>query len=281
MTAALILATGDPLRPVGTVSALHRIILTLQSAGIERIVVAGKDCAALDSHVARMGVICLRNSNDEADGLRAGLRYLQDKCKAAFLARTDIPLFSAETLHALLAAPADAVIPRQGGQPGYPILLSASLFDSVIKNGLEALAPAYLDVPDEGILAHTQLRRSETLAQKHSLHSVRPDAKIYLAREKRFFGPGPYQLLRHLQETGSMRLACAQMGISYSKGWRMIDGVEQALGYAIVERQRGGAEKGRSSVTDRGNALLDFYEEYSQACKEQMQRLFTKHSIFD
>ena len=52
--------------------------------------------------------------------------------------------------------------------------------------------------------------------------ALHPALKLRLARERIFFGPGPAELLMQIRRTDSVRMACEQMGISYSKGWKMI-----------------------------------------------------------
>ena len=92
-----------------------------------------------------------------------------------------------------------------------------------------------------------------------------------------FFGPGPYLLLSLIEETESLRLACQQMGISYSKGWNMVSNMEKQVGYSLVARQRGGKEKGRSDITPKGQELLRTYTAFQRDTKQQVQRLFEKH----
>lgn len=50
----------------------------------------------------------------------------------------------------------------------------------------------------------------------------RPLNKLRIERESAFLGPGSRQLLTFIEETGSVRLACQKMNMSYSKAWKMI-----------------------------------------------------------
>ena len=40
--------------------------------------------------------------------------------------------------------------------------------------------------------------------------------------------------------TESMKDACGEMGMSYSKGWKIINRAEKELGYELLERRHGG-----------------------------------------
>ena len=86
--------------------------------------------------------------------------------------------------------------------------------------------------------------------------ALHPALKLRLARKRIFFGPGPAELLMQIKRTDSVRMACEQMGISYSKGWKMINTMEEELGYKVTKRQQGGRNGGSACLTPEGEALL-------------------------
>lgn len=100
------------------------------------------------------------------------------------------------------------------------------------------------------------------------------DVKLYLQNGTRIFGPGPYALLRLVGESGSVRTASEAMGISYSKAWKMVTGVERDLGCPVVERKRGGAAGGSTSLTAEGRRLLDCYERFARRADEAAGEIF-------
>ena len=57
---------------------------------------------------------------------------------------------------------------------------------------------------------------------------------------ERFFGEGPCRLLHLIEETGSLRSAAAQMGLSYSKALRLVQHAEKELGFALTCKTIGG-----------------------------------------
>ena len=50
----------------------------------------------------------------------------------------------------------------------------------------------------------------------------RPILKIKIYQDDLVFGPGLVILLEYLLKTESMKDACSEMGMSYSKGWKII-----------------------------------------------------------
>lgn len=79
----------------------------------------------------------------------------------------------------------------------------------------------------------------------------RPVVKIKIYQEDLVFGPGLIMLLEQIQTTESMKDACAQMEMSYSKGWKIINRAEKELGYGLLERRHGGKSGGKCTVTEK------------------------------
>ena len=70
-----------------------------------------------------------------------------------------------------------------------------------------------------------------------------PTLKIKIYQEDLVFGPGLVILMEHILVTESMKDACGEMGMSYSKGWKIINRAEKELGYELLERRHGGKRK--------------------------------------
>lgn len=108
--------------------------------------------------------------------------------------------------------------------------------------------------------------------------------KVWLRKTRPFFGPGTAALLKQIDSIGSVREACAKMGMSYSKGWKIIHSAEDELGYQIVERRPGGKNGGAAHVTQRGKKLLELFEVYEKqvekAADEIYQDIFLKSDLF-
>ena len=105
-------------------------------------------------------------------------------------------------------------------------------------------------------------------AENSGDRKIRPRIKVQLTGSEPFFGPGVRTLLEWLREEGSVRDACEKMGLSYSKGRKMLDRAEKELGYTIVERSPGGKNGGGARVSDEGLKLLEKYERFEKELTE-------------
>ena len=54
------------------------------------------------------------------------------------------------------------------------------------------------------------------------------------------FGPGMAALLSLVRERHSLRAAAAEMGMAYSKAWRILRDCEGALGFPLLDSTTGG-----------------------------------------
>lgn len=106
---------------------------------------------------------------------------------------------------------------------------------------------------------------------------VYPEIRLFLSKGSRFFGIGPYRLLKQLSQEDSLKSACMGMNISYSKGLRIIGNIEGELGVKIVNRSRGGATHGASQLTDAGRELLAQYERFLAESTAAVESIFQQH----
>lgn len=70
-----------------------------------------------------------------------------------------------------------------------------------------------------------------------------------------------FALLRIIDEKSSLKEAAEKLGISYRKAWGNIQSMEEDLGFCLVNRQRGGAQGGRTTLTDDGIKLINAHKE--------------------
>ncbi|MCL2215755.1 MAG: LysR family transcriptional regulator [Defluviitaleaceae bacterium] len=106
---------------------------------------------------------------------------------------------------------------------------------------------------------------------------MKPSIRIRLVKEKPFYGPGPHLLLQLTHETGSLREACRNMGISYSKGRTIIARLEQQLGFPVIVSQQGGKTGGNSVVTPEGKELMQNYAGFMEEIKKRVDEVFTRY----
>ena len=64
--------------------------------------------------------------------------------------------------------------------------------------------------------------------------------KVWLDNDGKAFGDGPCELLERVEGTHSLHQAAKEMGMAYSKAWRLIGAMENRLGFLLIERKVGG-----------------------------------------
>ena len=97
------------------------------------------------------------------------------------------------------------------------------------------------------------------------LSITNPDSK-----SNSVFGRGIANLCRGVREKGSLNAAAKDMGMAYSKAWRIIKDTEDSLDIQLLLRD--GAHG--STLTDEGNQLLDAYLRIQEQLAAEGQRLF-------
>lgn len=88
------------------------------------------------------------------------------------------------------------------------------------------------------------------------------------------FGQGREELLRLVQKTGSINAAAKAMGVPYRKAWTYIDAMEKRLGFSLVNRLKGGAGGGESSLTPQAETLLEKFDLLQEGFNDTVNRKF-------
>ncbi|MDR2510608.1 MAG: LysR family transcriptional regulator [Spirochaetaceae bacterium] len=108
-----------------------------------------------------------------------------------------------------------------------------------------------------------------------------PVTKVFLAlpggHGEPFLGPGMISLLDNIVETGNVRAACQQMGMSYSKGWKLLARLDECLGYQVVTKKQGGNGGGEAYLNEKGRAFLENHKNFLQACADSVEKLFKEY----
>lgn len=91
------------------------------------------------------------------------------------------------------------------------------------------------------------------------------------------FGSGVARVMELVQKKGSLSQAYRIMGLSSSKGWRIVKRAEKELGFPLFETEIGGEGGGGSKLTRRGKELLDRYKAFAHELNTEAERLYDKH----
>ncbi len=101
--------------------------------------------------------------------------------------------------------------------------------------------------------------------------------KIWLetGNNEGILGDGKLKLLKTISETGSLKVALEQHDLSYRKTWDNLRKIEEALGFSVIERQRGGKTGGNTTLTPKGQAIINafdkFHEKHDNFLKEALK----------
>ncbi len=72
-------------------------------------------------------------------------------------------------------------------------------------------------------------------------------------------GPGKADLLDAIAATGSISAAARSLGMSYRRGWLLVDVMNRCFATPLVETQPGGGKGAGTRLTDAGRAALAAY----------------------
>ncbi len=100
--------------------------------------------------------------------------------------------------------------------------------------------------------------------------------RLYQGADKSF-GPGPLGLLEGVERTGSLHRAAAEMGMAYSKAWKLLQRVEAQWGFAVLESRPGGAGGGGSALTPEGRELAGRYRRMLEAVEQAARQAFEEN----
>ncbi len=97
--------------------------------------------------------------------------------------------------------------------------------------------------------------------------------KLYLVDEEgeKFMGIGVMWLLEELSRCGSLRQAAINMDISYTKALGMINRLEEKLGVSVIERKKGGQERGGATLSDFGARFIKLYNSFQEEAKRRTE----------
>ena len=287
------MGTFKPMLQIGSISVAKRIISTLQQSGAELVVVVtGNQADMLEKHLSKSGAVFVRNENYAStqmfDSAKIGLDYIKDKCDRVLFTPVDVPLFTSQTVSQLLENDADFAVPICNDIEGHPLLLKSSIIPAILDyNGTEGLRGALefsgakkqlVSVHDEGVLYDMDTPSDyDELVRRHNNQLFRPILSLRLARENVFFGPEEARLLRLIRETGSVKTACGHLKMSYSKGWRTLQQISDGVGSRVVSSNQGGIDGGSTTLTEKGEWLLESFSQFEAVCKQFVDDSFDIH----
>jgi molybdate transport system regulatory protein len=114
-----------------------------------------------------------------------------------------------------------------------------------------------------------------SLAEMHT-RSYRPAvrSKIWIEVGRRFaVGDGGIALLAAVEQTGSIREAASKVKWSYRHALAYLDNMEEALRCRVLERVRGGDQRGGTRLTPEGRRFVQRYTSLRHKAHTALERL--------
>jgi molybdate transport repressor ModE-like protein len=92
-----------------------------------------------------------------------------------------------------------------------------------------------------------------------------------------------FSLLKEVKDTGSLKAAADKLNVSYRKAWGDVEEIEAGLNFKLLERQRGGAQGGKTTLTQEGLKLIAAYGELRKEFDDAIYKItkFFFHTLND
>ena len=107
-------------------------------------------------------------------------------------------------------------------------------------------------------------------------YQARPRIRVTRNDGAIVLGPGKADLLEAIARTGSIRGAATSLGMSYMRAWTLIRTMNAAFRGPLVEKIRGGSEKGGAVLTARGEKVLRLYREMEKRASRDIESVFRR-----
>ena len=115
--------------------------------------------------------------------------------------------------------------------------------------------------------------------EKNVYKKIKPMVRVSFVGEEKFFGKGIAELLQLVDKYGTIQKACKSMDMSYSKAWKIINRLENELGFKVLETKAGGKKGGESYLTDDAKDLLNRFKKMIKEVEEVSEKSYKKHFL--
>ncbi len=115
-----------------------------------------------------------------------------------------------------------------------------------------------------------ETRFSQELSRIH-LHY-----KIWMAddRDAGILGDGKWQILKLIEQKGSLKAACDELNYTYRRTWGNLKKIEKFFGFPLLEKHRGGSEGGNTVLTEEGKRLVRAFDKFHASVDSVIQEGF-------
>ena len=94
-----------------------------------------------------------------------------------------------------------------------------------------------------------------------------------------FLGNGRIQLLKKINETGSINDAAKELNMSYRKAWSLLDSMNKEAPEPYVLKSTGGQGGGGTEVTEAGKKAIAGFDALNDKCQHFLEKELKKLSF--
>ena len=312
-TGAIITAAGTssrmgdfkPLMPYEGTTILQVIIRKLRECGVTEIVIVGGYRFDEVAEIARTeNVDAVFNdgyqTNHMFDSICMGMRSIYAKADRVFFWPVDVPGVRIKTVKKLLKdadnSDVSAIVPYYNNEPGHPMLIMKKAFDVILSHdgtrGLRGAVEKFdlavranTDDPFTVLDTDTQEEYRKLLSLERSWKEGGSDRKeemdfnirASIKRGSVVVNDTLFDLLEQIRKAGSIRQACEEIGISYTKAWTILKNAQIVFGSKLMQTQSGGSGGGGAELTEEGNKFIRSYDAFCGDIDKYASGIFDKY----
>lgn len=100
--------------------------------------------------------------------------------------------------------------------------------------------------------------------------------KIWLSDEdgQGILGDGKWKILKQIEEKGSIKAACDDLGWTYRRTWGNLKRIEDFFGFPLLEKHRGGSDGGMTKLTPEGRKLVQAFDRFHSTIDRTISKGF-------
>jgi molybdate transport system regulatory protein len=92
-------------------------------------------------------------------------------------------------------------------------------------------------------------------------------------------GRGRVNLLKAIEQTGSLSKAAKALKMSYKKAWNLVSEVNERAKNPVVETSIGGKGGGGAILTPYGKSLIEVFDSIDENCHEFLDQKLTETKL--
>lgn len=100
---------------------------------------------------------------------------------------------------------------------------------------------------------------------------------IRFCNEGKMFDENCFRILCAVEKTGSLNQAAKEVCLTYCVALKIMKRNEQELGFALLERKKGGSEGGGSQLTPEAKKFMEQYRSFNKELAEAVRTIRDEH----